>query len=62
MTLLDFFLWGTVTEMIYNTPINHVDHLEENITNAIRTITPETLMRVKTSFWNRIVACERKMG
>ena len=61
MTPLDFFLWGTVKEMVYNTPINSVDHLEEKITEAIRAITPETLMRVKTFFWNRIDACERNM-
>jgi hypothetical protein len=62
MTPLDYFLWGTVKERVYQTPINSREDLEHRITLACRSITPAMLMRVRGSFRNRIDACERSGG
>lgn len=62
LTPLDFFLWGMVKEQVYQTPIESVEHLENKIRDACRSITPEMLMHVKRSFWARIQACENSGG
>jgi hypothetical protein len=35
MTPLDFFLWGTVKEQVYATPIFTLEELQERITDSI---------------------------
>jgi hypothetical protein len=39
MTPLDYFIWGTVKERVYQTPINSREDLEHRITLACRSIT-----------------------
>lgn len=47
---LDLFLWGMVKEQIYETPVDSVEHLENNIHDACRSVTPEKLMCVRRFF------------
>ena len=62
MTPLDFFLWGFVKELVYQTPIENEQDLRNRIGEACRSITPQMLARVRRSFLRRVEECEANNG
>lgn len=62
ITPLDFFLWGYVKELVYQTPIENEQHLRNRIEEACRSITPQMLARVRRSFLRRLEECETNNG
>jgi hypothetical protein len=62
LTPLDFYLWGTIKEKVYKTPILNIEDLKNRIRLQCRAITPETLRRVRRSFLNRLEACLQANG
>lgn len=61
---LDFFLWGHVKSLVYTTPINTLEELQERIVTAFETIrnTPGILQRVRESMRRRAEACLFSQG
>ena len=57
LTPLDFFLWGHLKSVVYRHRPRNIDELKEAITQEIRNIPRETLLRVKMSFSERIEKC-----
>jgi hypothetical protein len=46
ITMLDFFLWGYVKDLVYQTVVPHINNLCERIASAIATVTPQMLENV----------------
>ena len=47
LTVCDFFLWGYVKDRVYVPPLPAtVDELQERITAAVKSVTPDMLQRV----------------
>lgn len=57
LTPLDFFLWGYIKGIVYNTPPTTADDMKNRIIDAFRTVTPRMLSRVMNSFEKRISKC-----
>lgn len=57
LTLLDFFLWGTVKEYVYQEQINTREELEGKIIEAFATITEEMLLNAQQSLIRRARLC-----
>lgn len=57
LTSPDFFLWGYIKNIVYDTPPTTPDDMRERIRNAFRSITPYILRRVNQSFQDRIRLC-----
>lgn len=61
----DFFLWGHLTQMLYGHRHERATTLEElrvKITNVVNSIAPETLINVRTEFYDRLGYCEAQQG
>ncbi|GBM99304.1 hypothetical protein AVEN_258405-1 [Araneus ventricosus] len=43
---LDFYLWDYVKQHVYSERINDINHLNQRITDVIRSVTPDVLIRV----------------
>ena len=43
ITLLDFFLWGYVTEKVFSKPVPDITNLKARITEAFATMTEDVL-------------------
>jgi hypothetical protein len=41
ITLLDFFLWGYVKDIVFSTPVPDITNLKSRITDAFATITED---------------------
>jgi len=56
---LDFYLWGHVKSLVYATPVESLDQLQERIIAAFTKIknTPGTFHRVRRSLRRRMEAC-----
>jgi hypothetical protein len=51
LTLLEFFLWGYVKNIVYQIKISHdLQHLEARIRDPVATITPNMLQAT----WNKV--------
>lgn len=61
---LDFYLWGHLKTLVYNSQIDTVDELRLKILNGIETIrqTPGIFERVRQSFRRRLDACIENNG
>ncbi|EFA08485.1 Transposable element Tc3 transposase-like Protein [Tribolium castaneum] len=62
LTPCDFFLWGVIKEKVYKTAPTTVDDMKDRIRAAFAEITPETLIRVKRSFRDRLLLCLQANG
>jgi hypothetical protein len=51
LTLLDFFLWGYVKNIVYQVKINDLWHLKASIRYTVATVTPNVL----PASWNEVV-------
>lgn len=55
LTPFDYFLWGDVKEAVYVPPLpTTVDDMQNRITAAVYSITPDTLARVWDEFGYRV--------
>lgn len=57
LTPLDFFLWGTLKALVYKTPIQNIEDLQERITTAIAEIRPEQILKAVLSVEKRVLKC-----
>lgn len=61
---LDFYLWGTLKEKVYSSPVLNIDDLRERVTNNMNVIkgAVETLERMRFNFLRRVRACIEANG
>ncbi|EFN69976.1 hypothetical protein EAG_14319, partial [Camponotus floridanus] len=57
LTPLDFFLWAAIKEYVYSEPVNNIQELNDRITEAVATITPEMIQRSRQSLIQRAQLC-----
>lgn len=57
LTPPDFFLWGYVKSVVFQTPPANLDILKQRITECIANIPANTLQRVQEAWKNRIQHC-----
>ena len=57
LTPLDFFLWGYVKDTVYASQPGSQAELRQRIVEACRSITPETLARVRGAILHRAQVC-----
>lgn len=62
LTVLDFFIWGHVKEMVYATTPATLQILEERILWAFRSITPQILQNVSREAIERAEKCREQGG
>lgn len=63
LTPMDFFLWGYLKEKVYiERPFRNIAHLEETITNCIRSVTPQMLRNVHSEMHRRTMRCIENDG
>lgn len=62
LTKPDFFKWGYVKDLVYQTPPTTPEDMKERIVQAFRSITPEMLRNVSASFNERVNLCIRENG
>ena len=53
LSLLDFFLWGYIKNIVYAEKIRNIQHLQERITSAIETVTRDMIQKT----WQEIEFC-----
>lgn len=58
LTPLDFYLWGSIKERVYRTPVNSREELERRVIETFQTLNPEEIRAASTEAVNtRIVRC-----
>ena len=57
LTPLDFFVWGYVKTLVYETAPQNINDLQERICNACATVTPAMLRSVRTELHRRLQLC-----
>lgn len=62
LTPLDFFLWGYVKHLVYQTQPQSIDELKQRIENAFAEITVETLKKVHEDMLYRCKLCIHLKG
>lgn len=63
LTVLDFFLWGTLKEMVYKEPSENLEELQMKITNACRSISPEVILAASgRELLSRADLCQQEEG
>ena len=63
LTVCDFFLWGYVKDRVYVPPLPAtVDELQERITAAVKSVTPDKLQRVWSELDYRNDVCRVTRG
>ena len=62
LTPMDYFLWGYVKNLVFNTPPTTPENMQERIRNAFHTITPNMLFNVRRSFEKRAYLCIQADG
>ena len=63
LTPCDFFLWGYVKDLVYVPPLpKSVDDLKTRITEALKTINPDMLVRVWQEMEYRFDVCRVTKG
>lgn len=62
LTCLDFFLWGSIKNMVYKIPPTTREDMKLRIQNAFQQITPRMLRNVQGSFVKRIQLCIETNG
>ncbi|CAK9829655.1 hypothetical protein ANTRET_LOCUS6954 [Anthophora retusa] len=56
LTLLDFFLWGTNTSIVYDIP-TEPKNMKERTRTACANISEQTIKRARDSFINHLEKC-----
>jgi len=59
---LDYYLWGFVKHMVFQTPTRDLNELRQKITTVIQGIQASTLVKVREEFFLRMSACIQEGG
>lgn len=59
---LDFFLWGFLSNLVYQTRSTSIQELQNKIEEAIDNVTVQMLQRVQINFMNRMQKCIEENG
>lgn len=63
LTPLDFFLWGTIKNIVYESPSNDIDGLKQKIVDACESLRGNILQKVTTNeVRKRLTLCAEKGG
>lgn len=62
LTSMDFFLWGYVKNLVYQTPPTTEEDMKIRICNAFASVTRDMLRNVKNNFENRLRMCIEQNG
>lgn len=62
LTPLDYFLWGTVKDLVYQTRAANMDELQEKIIHACNSITADMLENTRLNFRKRLHWLIHKQG
>ena len=62
LTSVDFFLWGYIKGMVYNTPPTTPEDMKYRIREAFQNIPPNILTKVGNSFEKRVRLCLEMNG
>lgn len=63
LTPLDFFLWGTLKDMVYKERCNNIDELREKINEGVRVLNEGgTIINYKRSLLKRYTLCIAQNG
>lgn len=62
LNVLDFFAWGFIKNVVYQTPLETIRELEQRIRNAVQQITPQMLQNVQNSIPLKATACTEENG
>lgn len=62
LTSMDFFFWGYIKNLVYNTPPTTADDMKIRIEHAFATVTPDILRNVRRSFEKRVRLCIEENG
>lgn len=62
LTVLDFYLWGRLKDLVYLTRTTTKEDMKERIVTAIRAITPEEINNAVDHFKKRTALCEELDG
>lgn len=62
LTVMDFFLWGRVKDIVYREVSQDEDELKGRIAEAFQQITPEMLRNTQENFLRRIDMCVARNG
>jgi hypothetical protein len=59
LNLCDFFLWGHLKQIVYETPVNTIEELTVRVNNAAESIrrNSDMLVRTQVSMARRAQAC-----
>lgn len=60
LTKLDFFLWGHIKNIVYQTPPTIADDMRQRIIHAFDTVSIEMLQDVNRSFLSRLQMCSNQ--
>jgi hypothetical protein len=58
----DFFLWGYLKALVYQTKPRTLDELKDSIRREVEVISEEMLARVLTNFTERLALCVEQNG
>lgn len=59
---LNFFLWGTIKDIVYRTEVRDEEDLHERINGAFESVTPEMIEAMKANYIRRLRCCIRCEG
>lgn len=62
LTKMDFFFWGYIKSLVYQTPPMTPEDMKIRIREAFATVTPEMLTNVKKNFEKRVRLCIEQNG
>lgn len=57
LSVLDFYLWGALKDLVFKTPVNDIDQLKLRITEEIRKITLDVIRKAFNNFLKRLEEC-----
>lgn len=62
LTPLDFFLWGYIKTIVYQTPVRNLGELRQRIIDACESVTPQMLQNVWREVEYRLDVCRATSG
>lgn len=62
LTVLDYYLWGRIKQIVYQTRPTTKADMEQRITQAIQNLTSEEILRATDAFKKRVRICIREHG
>lgn len=62
LTPPDFFLWGFIKQIVYQTPLYSREELEGRLLEAFAQVTPESLNKIENNLMRRTELCIQQQG